>query len=124
MPIVQEGVVLGDDVLEIIEYLQDCFEKLERGDDSLILGDPFYQRASGKPPLTDEEVDRVISAIDAEFAFEIGNYPGYHRNRSGANAPVDFNRLTPRARRAMVEGLDAILARHKATQEAAATPAA
>src|SRR5437016_5161755 len=114
MPIVEEGVLLTDDVLEVIAYLQDCFEKLERGDEHLILGDPFYQRPDGKPPLTDDEVDKVIAAIDEEFTFEIGTYPGYHRNRSGASAPSDFHRLSPRARRAMVEGLDAILTRHKA----------
>jgi len=116
MPMVQEGVVLTDDVLEIIAYLQDCFEKLDRGEEHLILGDPFYQRANDKPPLTDEEVDKVIAAIDEEFAFEIGTYPGYHRNRSGANAPADFRRMSPRSRRAMVEGLDAILTRHKLLQ--------
>jgi hypothetical protein len=123
MPIVQEGVVLGDDVLEVIAYLQDCFDKLDRGEEHLILGDPFYQRAANKPPLTDEEVDKVVAAIDQEFAFEIGNYPDYHRNRSGATAPADFGRLSPRARRAMVEGLDAILARHK-EKAAQANPAA
>jgi len=114
MPRVEEGVTLGDDVLEVIAYLQDCLDKLERGEEDMILGDPFYQRADGKPPFSDEDVDRVIAALDEEFGHEIGTYPGYHRNRSGANATPDFHRLSPRARRALVEGLDAILSRHRA----------
>lgn len=126
MPRTEEGVVLHDDVLEIIAYLQDCFDKLGRGEEDRILGDPFYRRPDGKPPLTDEAVDRVVAAIDEEFAHEIGSYPGYHRNRSGANAAADFHRLSPRARRAMVEGLEAILARHQAqkAEQGAAEPGA
>lgn len=117
MPIVTEGVTLTDDVLECIAYLQDVLEKLDRDEEHLILSDPFYQRANGKPPLTDEVVDKVIEAIEAEFAFELGNYPGYHRNRSGATDPPEFTRLSPSARRAVAEGLDAILQRHKAKEE-------
>jgi hypothetical protein len=120
MPRTEEGVVLHDDVLEIIAYLQDCFDKLNRGEEDRILGDPFYRRPEGKPNMTDEEIDRVVAAIDEEFAHEIGAYPGYHRNRSGANAPADFQRLSPRARRAMVEGLEAILVRHQAAKAAQA----
>jgi hypothetical protein len=118
MPRTEEGVVLHDDVLEVTAYLQDCFDKLNRGEEDRILGDPFYRRPDDKPPMSDEEVDRVVAAIDEEFAHEIGAYPGYHRNRSGANAPAEFLRLSPRARRAMVEGLEAILARHKAAKAA------
>lgn len=114
MPRTEENVLLEDDVLEVIAYLQDCFEKLDRGDEDMILGDPFYQRSGGKPPLSDEEIDRVVAAIDAEFTQELGSHPDYHRNRSGANASPAFDRLAPRARRAMVEGLDAILSRHRA----------
>lgn len=114
MPQNIEGIVVTDDTLEVIAYLQTCYEQMERGEEDHILGDPFYQRAGGKPMLTDEEVDKVVAAIDAEFATEIGQYPGYHRNRSGATHTPDFHRLSARARRAMVEGLDAILARHRA----------
>ena len=112
MPRREEGVDLADDVIEIIDYLGQCFDLMEAGKD--IMGDAFYARSGERPPLTDEEVDRVIAAIDAEYAFEIGTYPGYHRNRSGSNAIADFSRLNPQNRRAMVEGLDSILQRHKA----------
>ena len=114
MPIVEEGVVLPDMVLEVIEYMATCFDTMEAGEE--IRGDPFYQRAEGKPFLTDDDVNRVIAAIDSEYAFEIGTYPGYHRNRSGSTAVADFSRLSQHSKRAMVEGLDAIIARHKAEE--------
>ena len=115
MPVVEEGHIIPDEVVECIAWLQSCFEKLEAGQEELILSEPFYTRADGKPPLTDEDVSKIIDGLDAEFAFEIGSYPGYHRNRSGANATPQFCRLSPSARRALVEGLDGILARHKAS---------
>jgi len=108
----EEGVELRDETLDVIEYLQGVLQKLDAGLESHILGDPFYQRADGKPPFTDDEVDRVINAIDAEFAIEISLYPGYHKGRSGANTTPDFGRLSPSARRVVVEGLDAIHRRH------------
>ena len=114
MPVIEEGVTLNDDVLECIAWLQSCYEHIEAGTEHLIMSEPFYTRADGKPPLTQEEVDKLITAIDFEFGFEIASYPGYHRNRSGANATPDFHRLSSSARRAVVEGLDGILARHKA----------
>jgi hypothetical protein len=117
MPRIEEGVELRDVTLEVIDYLQDVYDKLETGLETHIIGDPFYQRANGLPPFSDEQVDRVIAAIDEEFATEIGQYPGYHRNRSGANATPDFWRLTATARRAVVEGLDAIYQRHAALAE-------
>jgi hypothetical protein len=114
MPRIEEGVELRDVTLEVIDYLQDVYDKLEAGLEHHIIGDPFYQRANGQPPFSDEQVDRVIAAIDEEFAAEIGQYPGYHRNRSGANSTPDFWRLNPTARRSVVEGLDAIYQRHAA----------
>jgi len=115
----EEGVELRDETLEVIEYLQDILQKLDAGLESHILGDPFYVRADGKLPFTDEQVDRVISAIDAEFAIEIALYPGYHKGRSGANTTPDFWRLSPSARRVVVEGLDAI---HRRYAEPSAPP--
>jgi hypothetical protein len=112
MPRVEEGVELRDVTIEVIDYLQDVYNKLQAGMEHHIIGDPFYQRTDGRPSLTDEQVDRVIAAIDEEFATEIGQYPGYHRNRSGANSTPDFWRLSPTGRRCVVEGLDAIYQRH------------
>ncbi len=117
MPIIEEGVYLDDVVIEVIGFMQDCFDKLERGEEDMILADPFFERPNGKPPLTDEEVDRVIAAIDSEFAHEINNYLDYHRNRSGANSPPEFSRMSPRARRAMVEGIEAIMEAHARRQQ-------
>jgi hypothetical protein len=112
MPIIEEGVYLDDVVIEVIAFMQDCFDKLERGEEDQILADPFFERPRGKPPLTDEEIDGIISAIDSEFTHEITNYLDYHRNRSGANAAPEFARMSPRSRRAMVEGIEAIMELH------------
>ena len=113
----EEGVELRDETLEVIDYLQDVLQKLDAGLENHILGDPFYQRADGKDPFTDEQIDRVINAIDAEFAIEISLYPGYHKGRSGANTTPDFWRLSPSARRVVVERLDAI---HRCYREVSA----
>jgi len=110
---IEEGVELRDMTIEVVDYLQDVLEKLDAGMESHILADPFYERVDGKPPFTDEQVDKVIDAIDAEFAVEISLYPGYHKGRSGANTTPDFWRLGPSARRAVVEGLDAIRRRYR-----------
>jgi hypothetical protein len=120
MPIIEEGVYLDDVVIEVISFMQDCFDKLERGEEDLILADPYFERPGGKPPLTDDEVDRVIAAIDSEFAHEITNYLDYHRNRSGANFAPEFARMSARARRAMVEGIEAIMEVHVQRQHEAA----
>jgi hypothetical protein len=120
----EEGVELRDETLEVIDYLQEVLQKLDAGLENHILGDPFYQRAEGKDPFTDEQIDRVINAIDAEFAIEISLYPGYHRGRSGANTTPDFWRLSPSARRVVVEGLDAIHNRYREEPAEAERPAA
>jgi len=116
MPIIEEGVYLDDVVIEVIGFMQDCFDKLERGEEDQILADPYFERPDGKPPLSEEEIDRIIAAIDSEFAHEITNYLDYHRNRSGANFAPDFNRMSARARRAMVEGIEAIMEAHAQRQ--------
>ncbi|MEA2639153.1 MAG: hypothetical protein QOF51_547 [Chloroflexota bacterium] len=110
---VEEGVHLSPYTCEITDYLQHAFELLDAGDEDRIIGDPWFTRDDGLPPLSDEDVDRVIAAIDSEFETEIRIYASYHLNHSGANWVPEFNRLSPRARRAVVEGLDAILARYK-----------
>jgi len=107
---IEEGITLTPYTLDIVDYLQECFEKMEAGQEDLILADPFYVPASG--PLSDEKVDRLISALDEEFGKEIDSFPGYHERRSGANAKTDWFRLSPRARRAMAEGCMRIIEEH------------
>ncbi len=113
MPYTEGGITISDQTEEITVYLQDVLEKLERGEAHMILADPFYRRANDKPPLSDDDVDRIITAIDSEYEEELGKYPQYHRNRSGANALPEFSRLSPTARRAVCEGLDAITQRYQ-----------
>src|SRR5947208_158001 len=93
---VEEGVTLSPYTLEFTDWIQHCYDLLEAGEEDRIFSDPFYERTEGRPPLTDEEIDAVINALDQEYAYELGTYPGYHRNRSGANALPEFNRLSPR----------------------------
>ena len=111
---VEEGVTLSAFTNEVTAWLQQCFDLLEAGQEDRIPSDPWYTRATGRPILTDYLVDGMILALDAEYDMEIGTYPGYHRNRSGANARTGFDRLAPRARRALVEGLDRIVTKHTA----------
>jgi hypothetical protein len=110
---VEEGVTLTSYTLEFTDWIQHCYQLLEAGEEDRIISDPWYQRSDGRPPLSDEQIDRVIEALDKEYEYELGTYPGYHRNRSGANALPEFHRMSARARRAMVEGIDRIIAKHR-----------
>ncbi|SRR5581483_1757284 len=96
----------SDRDIAVTDYLQDCFEKLESGTEQAILRDPLAIR---DPALTDEEVDKVIAALDAEYDHEMEYSYSYHRTRSGATLKTEFHRLGPDARRAMVEGLDYLI---------------
>lgn len=96
---VEEGVTLTPFTLEFTAWIQHCFDAMEVGQEERIMSDPFFD--SG---ISDELVDEVIEALDKEYEHELGTYPGYHRNRSGCNALPEFHRLSPRGRRALVEG--------------------
>ena len=109
---VEEGVTLTPYTCAVTDYLQHVFELLEAGAEDRFMSDPWFQRTDGLPPLSDEDVDRVIEAIDAEFATELRFYASYHLQRSGATTTPDFQRLSSRARRAVAEGLDAIVAQY------------
>lgn len=113
-----EGTTLSGYTLDVIEYLQECLDAHERGDN--ILADPFYIPKSGS--LTDEQVDRVITALDEEFDKEIDGFPTYHERRSGANAKTDWHRLNASNRRALVEGLMRINEDWDAYQKAPPAP--
>lgn len=103
------GVYLSPCLLELMAYLDDCLDKLDDGREHEIMRDPFWD--SG---LTDAQVDKLIAAIDADCAKEIKDFPAYHARRQGCNAPPDYARLSPGARRAMAEGALMILRRHQA----------
>jgi len=110
---IEEGVTLSPYTLEFTDWIQHCYDLVEAGEEDRIISDPWYERAEGRDPLTEEQIDAVIDALDKEYEYELGTYPGYHRNRSGANALPEFHRMSPRARRAMVEGIDRIIAKHR-----------
>lgn len=100
--IVDEGVTITGFTLDMTDYLQDCFDKLEAGQEDLIMADPFYTPRGG--PFSDEKVDRLIAALDEEYGKEIDNFRDHHAGRSGANTKPEWHRLGPRARRALAEG--------------------
>ena len=108
-----EGVYLPPVTLEVIAFLQTVFDHLEAGTLEQITGDPFYERSGDKPSFSDEDVTRIIAAIDDEFAAEIRQYAGYHHNRSGATTTPDFHRLPASTARVVVERIDEILQRHR-----------
>ncbi len=105
--VVVEGILLSPYTLAVTAYLHDCWQHLDNGTEDQIIADPFYE--SG---LSDEQIDWVIKALDEEYDKEWGLYSSYHRNRQGCEAGADFNRMGTRARRAMIEGLQRIIAEY------------
>lgn len=119
----EERVWLPPFTLELTAWIQHCYDLLEAGEEKHILADPWYQRADGKPPFTDEQINAIITALDAEYESELGSFPDYHRNRSGCNALPEFHRLSAAGRRALVEGIDRIAEKHKSIVQTAPSTA-
>lgn len=108
--VTEDGTYLSPCLLELMAYLDDCLDKLDAGREVEIIRDPFWE--SG---LTDVQCDELIRVIDEDCAKEIRDFPSYHARRQGCNAPPDYARLSPGARRAVAEGCLAILRRHQET---------
>ncbi|SRR5258706_9063740 len=106
-PEIEEGVTIHGETLDIIDWLQYCFEKLEAGAENEIMNDPFYTPRTDF--LSDEKIDEVIVELDKKLDYEIDNSLDYHRARSGADAKTEFHRLGQQARRYLVEGLMRII---------------
>lgn len=105
----EEGVYISPYIADLCSWLDLCLDHIENGRGDEIPSDPFFE--SG---LSDEQVDELIRAIDEDCAKEIGSFPGYHRNRSGAELPPEFARLSARGRRALAEGCLIIIRQHEA----------
>lgn len=91
--------------IEITACLQEAFTDLESGDPARIARwypDPYYERT---PDITQADADRLIAALDQEYAQEIDGYPEYHKRRSGANAKPDWYRLPGPARLGLAQRL-------------------
>src|SRR3954471_4657646 len=99
--------------------VQTVFEALESGQADHLAPDPFFVRAEGKPTFSDEDVDRIIAALDEEYDHEMSMYSVWHRNRSGATAQTELRRLPPLARRYLVELLDQIKTKHRDIDQSA-----
>ncbi len=104
---------------EVTMLLQSVFEELEAGHADHLTPDPFYVRASGRPPLTDADCDRLVAALDEEYDKEMRAQSGYHFSRSGATARTELHRLPPLARRFLAEGIDRILDKHQSIDQSA-----
>ena len=103
----EDGVYISPYLAELVAWLDDCLDKLDTGREHEIMSDPFFN--SG---LSDEKVDELIATIDDDISTELGGYAGYHRNRSNSNAPPEYARLGPSARRALAEGCLMIINRY------------
>lgn len=97
-------------VADVIYVLRDFYQALEEGRAASMEPDWDYQRRNGKPPWTDEEIDRIIAIIDFEIEHEIAQRPTYWADR-GWHQPTDFKRLEPLQRRALVQFIDKALAK-------------
>lgn len=108
---------------EVTAFLREVFDALEAGQAGHLIPDPFHQRPEGRAPLTDEQVDDLITLLDAEYDHEMKSYAAHHLNRSGAEARTEMHRLPPLARRYLAETVDEIVARHESIdQKAPARP--
>lgn len=113
----EEGIYLPPQILEITDCLQWAFEALQDGHPERLMPDPFYVRGGDLPPLTDEEVDRLIADLDVEYDKEMNGSAAHHLKRSGATAHTDLHRLGTVARRALAERLDYVLQKHRSIDQ-------
>lgn len=96
---------------QVLAVLQSWFEGIEEGRALLWQPDPRFKRRNGKPPWSEEDVDRIITAIDEEFEKEAMSWA---KNSTAimATAGPGFSRLGPAQRRALCEELDMTLAKY------------
>lgn len=111
-----------------IAVLEDWFQALEDGTAEYRFPDPRFVRPS-KPPLseeeytqkplppyTDEDVDRIVAAIDEEIQGEIARNTTHWRAK-GIQTDSGFLRLGPLQRRALVEELARVAAQDRSATE-------
>ena len=102
---------------EVTTFMGEVFRALEAGQADTLQPDPFYVRADGRPPLTDEQVDDLIVLLDQEYDNEMERFASHHLSRSGAEARTEMHRLPPAARRYLAEGVDEIVLRHESIDQ-------
>lgn len=102
----EENSYISPALDELMAFLDDCLVKIDEGREHEIFRDPFFE--SG---LTDVQVDQLIEEIDQDCLKEITDFPSYHARRQGCNAPPEYARMSPGARRAMAEGALMIIKR-------------
>lgn len=101
-------VYSGEFNKELTACLQECFLDLNSGDPARLArwnADPFWEPGGDRPAPTMEDADRMIAALDAEYAVEIEKFPEFHVRRSGANATPDWFRLQPSQRLGLTQRL-------------------
>ena len=93
-------------VADMMFLLDDWLDALEDGSINLRLPDPFYIRPNGKENWTEDDLDRIVKAIDAEIDMEVPRAPG---TSVGAKAGTDFYRMTYEQRLAFAQALETFI---------------
>lgn len=97
-------------VAAVMFLLDDWALAMDAGTAHLRRPDPDYVRPEGKEPWTEDELDRMMRAIDAEIDQEVNRAPG---TSVGAKAGPEFHRLAVPQRLALAQQLADTIAQHR-----------
>lgn len=90
----------------IMALLEDWFTAMEDGTAHYRQPDFEYRRSEGKPQWSEDDVDRLVKAIDAEIDQEVLRLPG---TTTHSTAGPGFHRLEFPQRLALAQQLDGLL---------------
>lgn len=93
--------------LVVHAVLQDWFDALQNGSAHYRLPDANYQRPQGKPPWTDEDLDRLMKEID-NYVWEQRSW-AEHQHHATYDAGPAYARLRPPQRLAFAQDLERAL---------------
>ena len=105
-----EAWVCAQNDMEVRQVIIDWFYALENGTAEMRLPDPRDET------LTQEKADKIIKAIDDDFAIEKNRYHGLNVDKG----PEFFERLSPRGRFTMSQEILAVLLTPEQIEEIAA----
>ena len=97
-------------VEKIIYLLHDWLMALEENIAETRLPDPLYVRPNNKPNWTEEDLNRIINAIDEEVDKEAHGSVG---RSIGATIGPDFKRLPVAQKLALVQQIETIIEENK-----------
>ena len=105
-----EGERYTSETVRVFTVIDTFFRALENGTVEMLRPDPRYERPGGKPPLTEDQVNRVITdALDSWF--EAPQNANYAKNTRGIphDLPPALRRLAFPQRLALVQQLEQAL---------------